>query len=85
MPQGWRKYPGFGPWSHLPPWERPGWKYMEQEQLQYYPEHYQRYEPVEPSEELKILEREAKYLEERLSQIKSRIEELKKQKFTKRE
>ena len=20
------KWPGNGPWSHLPPWERPGWK-----------------------------------------------------------
>ena len=20
------RWPGNGPWSHLPPWERPGWK-----------------------------------------------------------
>lgn len=25
---GWYRrfpYPGYGPWSYLPPWERPGW------------------------------------------------------------
>ncbi len=31
MPYGrrWKagKWPGFGPFSHLPPWERPGWYY----------------------------------------------------------
>jgi len=27
---GWRgrgRWPGYGPYSHLPPWERPGWLY----------------------------------------------------------
>ncbi len=24
---GWGPWPGKGPWSYLPPWQRPGWYY----------------------------------------------------------
>ena len=73
--RGWRRYPGFGPWSHLPPWERPGWKFGRGWCWWYlgYP-----YEVPEVSkeDEIKMLEEEARFLEDRLNEIKRRLEEL---------
>lgn len=77
MPRGWKKYPGFGPWSHLPPWNRPGWRYITGEEWQL---------PTAPSmDELELLEKEAKYLENRLVEIRDKIERLKKQKYSGRD
>ncbi len=67
----WKRYPGFGPWSHLPPWERPGWKFgrgwcwwlLAQPELS-------------REEELRMLEEMERALEEELREIRRRIEEL---------
>ncbi len=75
------RYPGFGPWSHLPPWERPGWKYGRGRcwwAFAYppYPDY-----PYSEEDELRMLEEEAKFLEERLEEIRRRIEELKSRRY----
>jgi len=74
MPWGWKKYPGFGPWSHLPPWERPGLKFGRGWCWRYY---------LQPArltkdEEIRLLEDEARFLEERLNEIRKRLDELRK-------
>lgn len=69
---GWRRYPGFGPWSHLPPWERPGWRFGRGWCWMYL------FQGMSREDELEMLEEEAKFLEERLNEIRRRIEELKK-------
>lgn len=76
--RGWRRYPGFGPWSHLPPWERPGWKFG-RGWCWWYLSPYSPYEVPEISkeDEIRMLEEEAKFLEDRLNEIKRRLEELK--------
>ena len=77
--RGWKRYPGFGPWSHLPPWERPGWKFGRGWcwwYLSQYPGQYP-YESLSKEDEIRMLEEEAKFLEERLEEIKRRLEELK--------
>ncbi len=60
----WKRYPGFGPWSHLPPWERPGWKYG------------RCIWTLSKEEELRMLEDIKRYLEEELEMIERRIREL---------
>ncbi len=80
----YKRYPGFGPWSYLPPWERPGWRFGRGRGRGWgwcwwllLPE-YSAYEPQIPKEEeLKILEEEARFLEEELDRIRKRIDELK--------
>ena len=70
-------YPGRGPWSHLPPWLRPGWwwpgwcwRYWHYA----YP-----YAPPTAEAELKYLEDLKKYIHDVvLKDIDARIEELKK-------
>ena len=82
----WKRYPGFGPWSHLPPWERPGWKFgrgrgwcwwlfTNMPELEQYPEQY----PISKEEELRMLEEEARFLEEELKRIRKRIEEFRRE------
>jgi len=74
-------YPGFGPWSYLPPWERPGWRYgygrgwcwRTFPLVRPYGVH-----ELTVEDEIDMLEEEAKYLEETLSEIKKRLEKLKK-------
>ncbi len=74
MPRGWGRYPGFGPWSNLPPWERPGWKFGRGWCWKYYSQ------PVglTKEEEIRLLEDEARFLEERLNEIRKRLDELRK-------
>jgi len=70
------RYPGFGPWSYLPPWERPGWKYGRGwcwRTFWWHPLYGLREE-----DEIKMLEDEARYLEERLEEIRKRLGELRK-------
>ena len=83
----WKRYPGHGPWSDLPPWERPGWKfgrgrgrgwcwwYLSQ-YPEYPPEFPPEYAPTR-EEEIRMLEDYARYLEEELERIKRRLRELK--------
>jgi len=83
----WRRYPGFGPWSDLPPWERPGWKFGRGRgkgwcwwySLQYpeaTPPDAPTY-PISKEEEIRMLEEEARFLEEELERIRKRLRELK--------
>jgi len=67
----WKRYPGFGPWSHSPPWERPGWKRCWW--CFGFPE-------LSKDEELRMLEEIEKYLEMELEMVRRRIRELKGQK-----
>jgi len=72
----WKRYPGFGPWSDLPPWERPGWKFGRGRCWWYFA----RPEPeLSREEELRMLEEMERYLEEELRAIRRRIEELKRE------
>lgn len=79
MGWGWfGRWPGRGPWSHLPPWKRPGW---------YFGRGWGRgwcwwffwphYFPI-PSYDLKTLEDYKRFLERELKEVEKRIEELKK-------
>ncbi len=70
-----KPYPGHGPWSHLPPWERPGWWFGRGWCWWYWARPYPPW--VSKEEELKYLEELRKYLsEEILREIDKRIEEL---------
>lgn len=75
--KGWGRgpYPGNGPWSYLPPWERPGWKYGRGWCWWYLgsqaPAPYVAPPWIDKDTELK-------YLEDLKKQIEARIEELKK-------
>ncbi len=77
----WKRYPGFGPWSHLPPWERPGWKFGRGRcwWLLANPEYTEQYFALSKEEELRMLEEMERYLEEELRMIRRRIEELRRE------
>jgi len=74
-------YPGNGPWSYLPPWERPGWKYGRGWCWWYLgapaPGTYAPPPWIDRSSELKYLEDLKNYLEDFKKQVEARIEELK--------
>ncbi|MBE9391248.1 DUF5320 domain-containing protein [Fervidicoccus fontis] len=83
--RGWSPYPGNGPFSYLPPWERPGWKYGRGWCWWYYGYPYSSSYPypvapfwADKSAELRYLEDMRKYLEDVKKDIEARIEELKK-------
>uniref|UniRef100_A0A7J3Y0Q3 DUF5320 domain-containing protein n=1 Tax=Thermogladius calderae TaxID=1200300 RepID=A0A7J3Y0Q3_9CREN len=64
-------WPGHGPWSYLPPWERPGWILWWGAGIQ---------PPVAPltkEAELQYLENLRSYLQNLLKQVEDRINELK--------
>ncbi|MGB9827774.1 DUF5320 domain-containing protein [Thermosphaera chiliense] len=72
--RSWKPHPGKGPWSNLPPWERPGW---------YFGRGWCRLwtttplPPVSNEDEAKYLEELRKYLTEVvLKEIDKRLEEL---------
>lgn len=78
---GWRErscrapWPGRGPFSHLPPWERQGWRYGQRVCWWLYaPRPY----PAEPTltTELAELETYTKYLKDELGGVEARIREL---------
>ena len=78
---GWRgsrfgPWPGRGPFSHLPPWERPGWLYGPGACWQLYAPRPYPIEPA-PAEELEALEAYMKELRQELEGIETRIKELK--------
>ncbi|MEM1514127.1 MAG: DUF5320 family protein [Candidatus Thermoplasmatota archaeon] len=71
---GWCRWPGRGPFSHLPPWERPGrifgrpcWWMLAQ------------YSPTLTAEQEKeILKKEMELLKREIERIKERIKEVEK-------
>ena len=87
-------WPGNGPFSNLPPWQRPGWKYGRGACWWLYNQYpnpfYTPYisnptDPTQPpitelpkEEEIQMLEAQTKALETHLNAIKQRLEELKK-------
>ncbi|MGC8557144.1 MAG: DUF5320 domain-containing protein [Fervidicoccus sp.] len=74
-------YPGNGPWSNLPPWERPGWKYGRGWCWQGYGRVAWPYSesPLNKEEEIRYLEEQKKYLEDSLKEIDERLKVLKNQ------
>ncbi len=66
----WRRYPGRGPWSDLPPWERPGWKYGRGRCWWWM------YDREGSYDEVETLEEYARFLEEELRMVRRRLEEL---------
>ena len=99
---GWRgrsggrsgPWPGRGPFSYLPPWQRPGWLYgrgacwwLNAPQLQStvpqtspvtMPQTSFPSTMIPKDQEITMLESQAKMLEQTLEQIKKRLEDLKK-------
>ncbi len=78
------QYPGRGPFSNLPPWQRPGWVYGRGACWQLYDPYYQ-ITPVKPEDEITLLnqqkeaiENQLKLAQETLQKIEQRINELKK-------
>lgn len=63
----WKRYPGFGPWSDLPPWERPGWRFRGRGCWWYYPEEFSK------EDEIRMLEGYARYLEEELERGQKKV------------
>jgi len=92
MPRRWWKaeiWPGFGPFSHLPPWERSGWLFGRCACWYYFwPKYYRRSyripslsreDEISALEEYrKELEEEKAGIEEELREVQKRVEELKK-------
>lgn len=75
----WGGYPGNGPFSDLPPWERPGWVYGRGRCLWYpgygYPRYgYPGYGTKE--EEIAVLKSEQQALQARLKDVEARLKEL---------
>lgn len=73
----WKNWPGRGPWSHLPPWERPGWIYGRGWCCNWIRPQW--YYPPFPSreDEIRYLEELKKYITEVvLKEIDRRLEEL---------
>lgn len=87
-------WPGFGPFSHLPPWERPGWLFGRGACWAYFASRlspralrlrYPRIASLSRGEEISALEEYKKELEdekasieEELREVEKRLEELKK-------
>ncbi len=72
----WGRYPGNGPFSNLPPWERPGWVYG-RGRCQWYPYGYPEYPAYgTKEEEIAALKNERSALQARLREIEERLKEL---------
>ena len=88
----WGPWPGRGPFSHLPPWERPGWLYgrgacwwWAAGRGRLYSPPYPLSQapgyglaPIRPEDEIAALEESKRYLQEELKGIDARIQELQK-------
>lgn len=78
-------YPGRGPFSHLPPWQRPGWLYGRGACYYLYGAPYTPPTNIQPEEETAVLtqqkaqiETQLQAMQEGLKKIQERLEELKK-------
>jgi len=87
---GWRgrgftgSWPGRGPYSNLPPWERPGWLYG-RGACWYIHSPYRTISPIKPEDEAtmlaeqkKMIEEQLKSMQETLKKIQERLNELNK-------
>jgi hypothetical protein len=90
MKMGWRgrgmagPWPGRGPFSDLPPWERPGWLYGRGACWYLYGP-YRTMPPIKPEDEATLLaeqktmiEEQLKTMQETLKKIQDRLNELNK-------
>jgi hypothetical protein len=90
MKMGWRgrgtagPWPGRGPYSNLPPWERPGWLYGRGACWYMYGP-YRAVPPTNPEDEAAMLaeqktaiEEQLKSMQETLKRIQERLSEIKK-------
>jgi hypothetical protein len=78
-------WPGRGPFSNLPPWERPGWRYGRGACWRYYGPCYGTAAPLKPedetallSEQKTVIEDQLKSMQEALKKIQERLDELNK-------
>jgi len=77
---GWRRgsapgyWPGRGPFSYLPPWQRPGWLYGPGTCWQFYSRRLLPEAP--PAEEIDYLKAYAEELRRQLEEVESRIKRL---------
>ncbi len=81
--RGATNWPGAGPYSHLPPWQRPGWLYGRGFCRQLYYTQPPIQAPITPqdekailTEQKEIMQEQLKTLQERLDQIQTRLNEL---------
>lgn len=78
----WGRYPGHGPFSYLPPWERPGWVYGRGRcwRYPYYQPAYGQYPEygLPKDEEIAMLKNEQQALQARLKEIEERLNEMEK-------
>jgi hypothetical protein len=81
--RGATNWPGAGPYSHLPPWQRPGWLYGRGACRYLYYTHPLPPNAIPPQEEKTILteqkeiiQEQLKTLQEQLDQIQQRLNEL---------
>jgi len=68
-------WPGRGPFSHLPPWERPGWLYGPGACWWLYAPQPYAQEP-KPAAETESLQAYVKALEQELESVRARIKQL---------
>jgi hypothetical protein len=73
----WSPWPGHGPWSYLPPWERPGWILWWSAGIRPPVTPITPATPLTKEAELQYLENLRSYLQSLLKQVEDRINELK--------
>jgi hypothetical protein len=85
MPWGNRgrgNWQGAGPYSNLPPWQRPGWLYGRGACWQLYGPYAVTTKPEDEAtvltEQKTLIEEQLKFMQEKLNQIQERLSELKK-------
>ena len=84
MRRGWRgkgNWPGAGPFSHLPPWERPGWIYGPGACWSLYgpnKTNLPQTNQLKPKDEAAMLNDQKKAIHETLKKIEERLKELEK-------
>jgi len=78
------QWPGRGPFSHLPPWQRPGWLHGRGACWYFYEAQNKALMPMQPENEAAllaqqktVLEAEIKALQDSLKKIQDRLEEIK--------
>jgi len=77
-------WPGRGPFSHLPPWQRPGWQHGRGTCWYFYEAQNKALQPTQPEDEAALLthqktliEAQLKAMQESLKKIQDRLEEIK--------
>ena len=69
-------WPGRGPFSDLPPWERPGWMYGRGACWRFYGPYAVPLTPIKPDEERSLLAEEKAFLEGQLETVQKDLEKI---------